>query len=428
MRVLMFGWEFPPHITGGLGTACFGLTKGLVKQGVEVIFVVPKAYGDETKDGFRLVNASDVTLDFTQQWTKEHLEMIQFMEIGSNLVPYLDPEEFENVVNKEVLTEKQDIQSVFSKQYSFSGRYGPNLMQEVSRYALVASSIASNNTFDVIHAHDWLTYPAGIAAKKISGKPLVVHVHATEFDRSGEHVNQPVYDIERQGMTEADLVITVSNLTRQIVIEKYGIEPEKVITVHNAVEPVDRPELVGVTKHVREKVVTFLGRVTYQKGPDYFVEAAHKVLQRDSNVRFVMAGSGDLLNRMIRRVAKLKIATKFHFTGFLAGPEVDTMFAMSDVYVMPSVSEPFGISPLEAMRSNVPVVISKQSGVAEVLQHALKVDFWDIDALADAIYGILHYEGLSKMFIRYGKTEVDNLIWENAALNILEVYNKAVYK
>lgn len=428
MRVLMFGWEFPPHITGGLGTACFGLTKGLVKQGVEVIFVVPKAFGDETKDGFRLLNASDVTLDFTQKWTKEHWDRIQFMEIGSNLVPYLDPEEFEMVVNRNQLTDKQDIQSVFSKQYKFSGKYGPNLMQEVSRYALVASSIATGNTFDVIHAHDWLTYPAGIAAKQITGKPLVVHVHATEFDRSGEHVNQPVYDIERQGMTEADLVITVSNLTRQIVIEKYGIAPEKVITVHNAVEPSDRPELEGVTKHVKEKVVTFLGRVTYQKGPDYFVEAAHKVLHRDANVRFVMAGSGDLLNRMIRRVAKLKIATKFHFTGFLAGPEVDTMFAMSDVYVMPSVSEPFGISPLEAMRSNVPVVISKQSGVAEVLQHALKVDFWDIDALADAIYGILHYEGLSKMFIRYGKTEVDNLIWENAALNILEVYNKAVYK
>jgi glycogen synthase len=426
MRVLMFGWEFPPHITGGLGTACFGLTKGLVKHGVEVIFVVPKAFGDETKEGFRLLNASEVVLDFSKVETQEYLSRIQYMEIGSNLVPYLDPEEFERIVTKDQLDEKTETNSVFSKQYSFSGKYGPNLMQEVSRYALVASAIATNNTFDVIHAHDWLTYPAGIAAKKISGKPLVVHVHATEFDRSGENVNQPVYDIERQGMTEADLVITVSNLTRQIVIDKYGIAPEKVITVHNAVEPVDRPELDGVTKHVKEKVVTFLGRVTYQKGPDYFVEAAYKVLQKDSNVRFVMAGSGDLLNRMIRRVAQLKIATKFHFTGFLAGTEVDTMFAMSDVYVMPSVSEPFGISPLEAMRSNVPVVISKQSGVAEVLQHALKVDFWDIDALADAIYGILHYEGLSKMFIRYGKAEVDNLIWENAAVNILEVYNKAV--
>ncbi len=422
----MFGWEFPPHITGGLGTACFGLTKGLVKHGVEVLFVVPKAYGDETKEGFRLLNASDVVLDFSQTTTSQFLERIQYMEIGSNLVPYLDPEEYERAVEAEKLSGRSDTQSVFSKQFTFSGKYGPNLMEEVSRYALVASALARENKFDVIHAHDWLTYAAGIAAKKLSGKPLVVHVHATEFDRSGEHVNQIVYDIERHGMEEADLVITVSNLTRQIVIDRYGIPAEKVITVHNAVEPVDRPELEGVTKKVREKVVTFLGRVTYQKGPDYFVEAAYKVLQKDPNVRFVMAGSGDLLNKMIRRVAQLKIATKFHFTGFLAGAEVDTMFAMSDVYVMPSVSEPFGISPLEAMRSNVPVVISKQSGVAEVLKHALKVDFWDVDALADAIYGILRYEGLSKMFTRYGKAEVDNLIWENAAQNILEVYKKAV--
>lgn len=423
----MFGWEFPPHITGGLGTACFGLTKGLVKHGIGVTFVVPKAFGDETKEGFRLVNASDLVLDVDQIETRTFLEKIQYMEIGSNLVPYLDPEEFEMAVTTQKLEESSE-HKIFSRQYTFSGKYGPNLMEEVSRYALVASSLASANDFDVIHAHDWLTYPAGIAAKKISGKPLVVHVHATEFDRSGENVNQPVYDIERQGMTEADEVITVSNLTRQIVIDRYGIPAEKVFTVHNAVEPVDRPEMEGVTKHVKEKIVTFLGRVTYQKGPDYFVEAAYKVLKRDSNVRFVMAGSGDLLNRMIRRVAQLKIATKFHFTGFLSGTEVDTMFAMSDVYVMPSVSEPFGISPLEAMRSNVPVVISKQSGVAEVLQHALKVDFWDIDALADAIYGILHYDGLRKMFIRYGKSEVDNLLWENAAVNIIDVYNKAVYK
>lgn len=425
MKVLMFGWEFPPHITGGLGTACFGLVKGLAKHGAEVVFIVPKSYGDETQDGFRLVNASDVELDFTQTINQEFRERISYMEVGSNLVPYIGPEEFERWYNEEVVEQKPAIHSVYSKKYQFSGKYGANLMEEVSRYALVAYSIANKFDYDVIHAHDWLTYAAGVAAKKISGKPLVVHVHATEFDRSGENVNQMVYDIERNGMEEADRVITVSNFTRQIVIERYGIPASKVITVHNAVEPVDRPELDDATKHVREKIVTFLGRVTYQKGPDYFVEAAHKVLQRDPNVRFVMAGSGDLLNRMIRRVAQLKMGTRFHFTGFLAGAEVDRMFAMSDVYVMPSVSEPFGISPLEAMRTNVPVVISKQSGVAEVLQHALKVDFWDIDALADAIYGILHYDALKKMFARYGKEEVDSLKWENAALKVLDVYNNA---
>ncbi|MCX6243186.1 MAG: glycosyltransferase family 4 protein [Bacteroidetes bacterium] len=425
MRVLMFGWEFPPHITGGLGTACFGLVKGLTKQGVEVIFVVPKAYGDESKEGFRLVNASDMVMDFTNVKYQEHWNRIKFLEIGSNLIPYVGPEDFERLKEEEKLQVTSEGQSVFSERYQFSGKYGINLMEEVSRYALVASVIAQQNTYDVIHAHDWLTYPAGIAAKKISGKPLVVHVHATEFDRSGENVNQTVYNLEREGMEEADLVITVSHLTRQIVIERYGIDPEKVITVHNAVEPVDRPEFNEVRKHLKEKVVTFLGRVTFQKGPDYFIEAAYKVLQKDPDVRFVMAGSGDLLNKMIRRAAQLHIGTKFHFTGFLKGAEVDTMFALSDVYVMPSVSEPFGISPLEAMRSNVPVVISKQSGVSEVLKHALKVDFWDIDALADAIYGLLHYEGLKKMFIRYGKEEVDNLKWDNAAGEVLAVYNQA---
>lgn len=418
----MFGWEFPPHITGGLGTACFGLTKGLIKLDVDIIFVVPKAFGDEASKGFRLVSASEVTMDFMESEQQEHWNRIKYMEIGSNLIPYVGEEEFETLTGMDERLLEEKNKSVFSRRYTFSGKYGKNLMQEVSRYALVASAIARQEEFDLIHAHDWLTYPAGIAAKHISGKPLIIHVHATEFDRSGENVNSVVYDIEKKGMEEADRIITVSNLTRQTVIEKYGIDPAKVFTVHNAVEPSGHQVAGNVTKHVKEKVVTFLGRVTYQKGPDYFVEAAHKVLKKDPNIRFVMAGSGDLLNRMVRRIAKLGMGTRFHFTGFLAGQEVDTMFAMSDVYVMPSVSEPFGISPLEAMRSNVPVVISKQSGVSEVLKHAIKVDFWDIDAMADSIYGILHYEGLQKMFARYGKEEVDNLKWENAAYNIMEVY------
>ena len=422
MKVLMFGWEFPPHITGGLGTACFGLTKGLLKQGVEVLFVVPKAYGDESQEAVRLLNASDVNIDFTSSVYQEYWKQLTYIEIGSNLVPYLDEEEFENMVKQKVFDHIEEDTSVFSKSYTFSGKYGKNLMEEVTRYALVASAIASSNTFDVIHAHDWLTYPAGIAAKKQSGKPLVVHMHATEFDRSGENVNQNVYDIERKGMEAADAVITVSNLTRDIVINRYGIDPQKVFTVHNAVEPTENDEVLNIAKNVREKVVTFLGRITFQKGPDYFIEAAYKVLQKDQNVRFVMAGSGDMMNKMIRRVAQLHISDHFHFTGFLQGEEVDKMFALSDVYVMPSVSEPFGISPLEAMRSNVPVVISKQSGVAEVLKYALKIDFWDIDAMADAIYGLLHYDALSVMFRKYGKDEVDNLKWDNAANHVKEVY------
>lgn len=422
----MFGWEFPPHITGGLGTACFGLTKALLKQGVQVLFVVPKAYGDESQEAVRLINASDISIDIRNQMYQDYWKQITFMEIGSNLIPYVSPEEFERMSKENVLDHTDIDQTVFSSKFVFSGKYGNDLMMEVSRYALIASSIASSNEFDVIHAHDWLTYPAGIAAKKISGKPLVVHVHATEFDRSGENINKNVYDIERKGMEAADMVITVSHLTRQIVIDRYGIDPDKVITVHNAVEPPENPSALDAKKHVKEKVVTFLGRVTFQKGPDYFVEAANKVLQKDQNVRFVMAGAGDMLNRMIKRVAQLRISTQFHFTGFLKGDEVDTMFAMSDVYVMPSVSEPFGISPLEAMRSNVPVVISKQSGVAEVLRHALKVDFWDIDALSDSIYGLIHYDALSRMFIKLGKVEVDNMKWDDSAIKVRLVYEMAL--
>ena len=422
MKVLMFGWEFPPHITGGLGTACFGLSKALLKQGAEILFVVPKAYGDESQEAVRLINASDISIDIRNEIYQEYWKQITYMEIGSNLIPYVSPEEFERITKQNVFDHNEINSSIFSETFKFSGKYGKDLMIEVSRYALIASTIASSNQFDVIHAHDWLTYPAGIAAKKISGKPLVVHVHATEFDRSGENVNQNVYDIERKGMEFADMVITVSNLTRQIVIDRYGIDPNKVITVYNAVEPPDCVAANEAKKHLKEKVVTFLGRVTFQKGPDYFVEAAYKVLQKDNNVRFVMAGQGDMLNRMIKRVAQLRISTRFHFTGFLKGGEVDSMFALSDVYVMPSVSEPFGISPLEAMRSNVPVVISKQSGVAEVLRHALKVDFWDIDALSDSIYGLLHYDALSRMFISYGKTEVDNMKWDNSAIRVNEIY------
>ncbi len=424
----MFGWEFPPHITGGLGTACFGLTKGLLKSGVEVLFVVPKSYGDEDQRAVRLINASDVSIDFTDKAYQEHWKQLTYIEIGSNLIPYVGEEEFSNFSTGKELENTSEYSSVFSRQYIFSGKYGKNLMEEVTRYALVASTIAGEQQFDVIHAHDWLTYPAGMAAKKVSGKPLVVHMHATEFDRSGEHINQNVYDIERKGMEAADAVITVSNYTRDIVVNRYGINPDKVFTVHNAVEHTSGDADLVVEKKVREKVVTFLGRVTFQKGPDYFVEAAKRVLDKDKNVRFVMAGSGDMLNRMVLRVAQLGISTHFHFTGFLQGEEVDKMFLLSDVYVMPSVSEPFGISPLEAMRSSVPVVISKQSGVAEVLKYALKIDFWDIDAMADAIYGLLHYEALSKVFRQFGKEEVETLKWDNAAVKVSDVYNKVVFK
>ena len=425
MRVLMFGWEFPPHISGGLGTACYGMTKGLAHNDVDVLFVMPSASGDEDQSDVRIINASDVETVDTAMDIDEFLGKVEFLRVGTNIMPYVDPEDYSKLSVEERLMQTEEFKYHFHSKYKFSGKYGKNLMEEVVRYSMVGRTLALNNEFDVIHAHDWLTYLAGIAAKRVSGKPLVIHVHATEFDRTGENVNTQVYAIEQMGMREADRVITVSDWTRNIVINKYGIDPEKVVTVHNAVDFSNRETLVA-KRGVPEKTVTFLGRITFQKGPEYFIEAACKVLQKTDNVRFVMAGSGDLLNRSIRRVAQMGIADKFHFTGFLRGADVQKMFALSDVYVMPSVSEPFGISPLEAMQSNVPTIISKQSGVAEVLKYAIKVDFWDIDALADAIYALVTYPAIAKVAGEKGYDEVNALKWDHAAAKIKNVYQAAM--
>lgn len=470
MKVLMFGWEFPPHITGGLGTACFGLTKALsMFDNMDISFVVPKAYGDEDASVADIVSAEQVEVDETLILKKEDkfkqsitssssdsyeklsgkediFEKIKYIEINSSIKPYLSPEEFEKYTEEQKISDKQltvtkegkvvyyingreielKLPSDYLKKeqktfFQFSGKYGQSLISEVSNYAVVAAELAKTEDFDLIHAHDWLTYPAGVSAKQVSGKKLVIHVHATEYDRSGENVNRVVFDIEKYGMEHADKIIAVSELTRQTIINRYGQAPDKVVVVHNAVIPKEEEDF-AYKKNVNEKIVTFLGRITFQKGPEYFIEAAHKVLQKTDNVRFVMAGSGDMLRKMIRRAAELHITDKFHFTDFLKGKDVDHMFSISDVYVMPSVSEPFGISPLEAMRSNVPVIISKQSGVAEILHHALKVDFWDIDAIADSIYGLVKYDGLAKMFGKLGKAEVDSLKWENAGHKVKDVY------
>ncbi len=425
----MFGWEFPPHITGGLGTASYGLTKGMsVLEDLEVIFVVPKVWGDEAKTKVRLIGANKVPVAFKQIHYKGSKHTIEKIEVSSRIVPYTDPDEYYKRINSDITDQKVVIKTNDKGTVDFSGRYDGSLLDEIYKYSVVASVIAQEHSFEIIHAHDWLAYPAGIAAMEVSGKPLVIHVHATDFDRSGGNVNPDVYRIEKQGMDAASKIITVSNLTRDIVINKYHIHPDKVETVYNAVEPVKLSQDLTFHKGHDDKVVTFLGRITMQKGPEYFIEAANKLLKVLPNVRFVMAGSGDMMEKMMRRAAALKITDRFHFTGFLKGKDVFTMLSLSDVYIMPSVSEPFGISPLEAMQSNVPVIISKQSGVSEILTHAVKTDFWDIDAMADAIYGILTYPALSKMFIKNGKEEVVRLKWDNTARHVRDIYYRVIWQ
>jgi glycosyltransferase involved in cell wall biosynthesis len=299
--------------------------------------------------------------------------------------------------------------------------YGGDIMTDVRRFAAFALQAAETRTFDVIHAHDWMTYPAGLAVARRTGRPLVVHVHSTEFDRSGEQVNQRVYDIERRGMHGAIRVITVSRLTRNIVTRRYGVNPDKVTVVYNGVA-IDPIAIGAKPIGRREKIVLYFGRITRQKGPEYFIRAAARVLQVEPNVRFIVAGSGDLYRRCIELAAELGIGQHFLFTGFLRGADIDKIFAMADLFVMPSVSEPFGIAPLEAMGHDVPVLISKSSGASEVITHALKVDFWDTEAMADKIVAVLRHPPLGQTLRRHGVIDIRRLTWDDAAARCERVY------
>ena len=422
MRVLMFGWEFPPQITGGLGTACYGITKSLATQNVNVLFVVPKTFGNEDGRFATLQDAGEIPAKYLGANSKDFWRNVVYKEIPANITPYLSTENFtgkQKAHFSRSITGNSPANSDFTP---FSGSYGENLWNEIDRYSFAASLVAKKETFDLIHAHDWLTFPAATAAKKISGKPLVVHVHATEFDRSGSNINRDIFDIEKQGMDLADKIISVSDYTRNILIDRYGIPPYKIVTIHNGVDKFTNPFIHESKSTEDRKIVTFLGRITYQKGPGYFIEAAYKVLQKQSNVEFVMAGSGDLKDKIVKQVESLGISAKVSFPGFLKNDDIKELFSHTDVYVMPSVSEPFGISPLEALQSEVPVILSRQSGVSEVIKYAIKVDYWNTDALSDAIYGVLNHKALSDFLAVKGNQEVNKMEWRNAGMEIVDLY------
>jgi glycosyltransferase involved in cell wall biosynthesis len=474
MKVLMFGWEFPPHISGGLGTACFGLTQALLENQVNVLFVVPRLHGDEPSRDMTLINASEVDLakgqlqhpvnrrssrtpsrertsaatsgrqspTVTPRMGKE--ERLTYIEATSPLAPYesLNSErrhdelsltswnyafyhhDTASAADTAALPSTQSTDGNRSaRRYAFSGRYGSNLMEEARQYGNVGAALGSKHTFDVIHAHDWMTFLAGIEAKRTSGKPLVVHVHSTEFDRSGEHINQEVFEIERRGLRESDGIIAVSNWTKDILVTRYGISAKKISVIHNGIIPKEHPGAFPFPDFASH-CITFLGRVTHQKGPRFFVEAARKVVQEFPDAHFIVAGAGDLLPQMIERVAQLNMSSNFHFTGFLTGDQVDQVWSITDVYVMPSVSEPFGIAPLEAIQGGVPVILSNQSGVSEVMPHAIKVDFWDVKALAAAICSVLRYESLSQVLRQNSRQHIQHLTWDKAARNVKALYHE----
>lgn len=418
----MLGWEFPPFISGGLGTACYGLTRAMDAMGLKVSFVLPKVVSGEYASHVKLLTPGSHPRNMAS-YTVQELKNVLFHSITSTLQPYTLPEHYQateeqNQFVREQFGHDQELSDVACN----GAHYGQDMYSEVHRYAAVATSLALLESFDLIHAHDWMTYPAGMAAATATGKPLVVHVHSTEFDRSGEHVNQMIYDIERAGMERAEKIIAVSHYTRSIVISRYGIPGDKVEVVHNGVESTGSWSLMDTGIDSDESIVLFLGRITMQKGPEYFLRAAKKVIDVMDNVKFVMAGSGDMMNRTINMAAELGIGNKVLFTGFLRGDEVRQIYQMADLYVMPSVSEPFGIAPLEAMNHDVPVIISKQSGVSEVLTHALKVDFWDVDEIANKIVAVLKHPPLQLTLRNHGNFEVRKLRWKDSAQKCAAIY------
>jgi glycosyltransferase involved in cell wall biosynthesis len=453
MRVFMLGWEFPPHISGGLGTACHGLTKGLSEIGVDVSFVLPTAVPVGTSSHVRFrtpqnLSAGGRQVVETGQGSEPAGRHVTVHQLPAVLQAYSQPEDFQQVLEQltpdqrrmmglpepdenghltaEDFADASPGNPTASRQFLRGAgiNYGGDLMGQVYKYARLAVELARNESFDVVHAHDWMTFPAGMAVAAACRKPLVVHIHSTEFDRSGDNVNQQVYEIERMGAQSADRSICVSHLTAGLLSKHYGVPKDRLEVVYNAVD-MPNSNGVGLTPiRSDEKIVLFLGRVTMQKGPEYFLQAAKRVTEKLPNVRFVVAGSGDMITQCIELAARLKLGSHITFTGFLRGDDVQRVFEMADLYVMPSVSEPFGIAPLEALSHNVPVIISKQSGVSEVLTHALKVDFWDIDEMANKILAVLRHPPLQKTLSQHGSIELRKMSWRDSAVKLYTIYRK----
>ncbi len=425
MKVLMFGWEFPPHISGGLGTACFGLTQAMAENNdTPITFVLPKLKGENRVEHLELIGANQVRHRILKKKTSETEETIHTIQIEAALRPYVNDIQYKRLVEKYKQQQETSEFELGSVVVEVGGDYGADLVSEVKRYGKVGPVLVRHESFDIIHAHDWMTFHAAVAAKSESGLPLVVHVHSTEFDRSGESPNQPIYDIERMGMDAADKIIAVSQLTKDIILKHYGQPADKVQVIHNAITKEAPLDKGSVDRPLKEKIVLFLGRITMQKGPDYYLEAAERVLKAVKNVRFVMAGSGDMLPKMIERAAEKRLEDRFHFTGFLRGLEREKIFSMSDVYVMPSVSEPFGITPFEVMKYGVPVIVSRQSGITEVLENIIKVDFWDTNTLANSIIEVLTNPEYAKGLVEGGNRELAAIDWSTPANKIKALYRE----
>lgn len=397
MRVLTFGWDFPPQTTGGLGVACEGLTRELLKEGIEVIFVLPRSQNVSSDARFIFADIE---------------KTMRIRQVESGLVPYVGS------------STMVDVYDVFGKRKIYSA----TILQEVYAYAEKAVGIAKEEVFEIIHAHDWTAYPAGMAAKLTSGKPLILHVHATSFDQAaGDNVDPSVFAIEKEAFKNADSIITVSEFTKNIVVEKYGADPKKIQVIHNGCDvhaPEQHEKVLSQLRAQGKQIVLYHGRITIQKGVDYFVQAARKVVDFNPNIMFVISGKGDMTGQIMEKVGNLGLSSHVIFAGDLWYKERDAMYQSVDLVVMPSVSEPFGLVPLEAMQHGTPALISRQSGVSEVMTHVLKVDFWDTDEMANKILSALRYPILRLQLIEEGTKELQRLSWKYAAKKVVDVYHK----
>jgi glycosyltransferase involved in cell wall biosynthesis len=447
MKILMLGWEYPPHIAGGLGTACAGLTAALARQGVQIHFIVPQMFGDEKVEHMAFSGVCGAIKP--SESPKEHAAPVELTPIPAFLKPYWSPQHYRKAVNIALKTQLQHTLDDRSRQALLDGEvfgvqlsgvlsaadvsssrsvqaqlYAADIFSEVERFTAHVVAKFSLSDFDIIHAHDWMTFPAAVALARITNRPIVVHVHSLEHDRSGVFYDKTIDAIEGFGLRSADRVIAVSHFTRRSIELHHHIPHERVAVVHNGIYP---REVVSDYRHRKtwpKNVVLFLGRVTFQKGPDYFIEVATRIIPHIKDIIFVVAGEGDMLPQVVEQVQKLALQEYFLFPGFVQGQELEELFSVADLYVMPSVSEPFGLTALEAISFDTPVVLSKQSGAAEVLQNVLKSDFWDTQRMADLIINALLHSELRDELTAHAKQEIAELHWDAAALKTIDVYRE----
>jgi glycosyltransferase involved in cell wall biosynthesis len=450
MKVLMLGWEYPPHISGGLGTACEGLTKALAHSGVEINFVLPHKTGDEKAPHMDLQIPEEFFEQGQMRIQRRHVAKIEFANINKNeiglgftstieastapVLAYSRPKQIfldsltdtslRSFGTAKFFREQEFLVRTIMQSADYCTE--DSIFADVERFTKRVENSVFIQNFDVVHAHDWLTFPAGIVAARLARVPLVAHVHSLEIDRSGKNINPLISAIEELGVRVADRIVTVSEYTRDQIVKSFGIEKSRITVAHNGVDPTPPGISSKVVFEDDRPRILFLGRVTFQKGPDYFIEAAALVARQIPEPIFIMAGNGDMLHWARQRVAELGLNDRFEFPGFVRGEELDEQFRRAHAFVMPSVSEPFGIVALEAIHRGTPAIVSRQSGVSEVLRHVFKVDFWDTWRMADLIISILQYPELGSSLRTNAEKEISHLGWDATADRIGTIYSELV--